>query len=52
MNRLYAVSGMGLSLQDKPISIFSIDLQTSQLESWVPSEEGVQLTAPHDLALS
>ncbi|XP_055332539.1 peptidyl-glycine alpha-amidating monooxygenase-like [Paramacrobiotus metropolitanus] len=52
LNKLYAVNGVGFSLEDKPMSIFSIDLASNAISSWNPAEDGVDMVAPHDIALS
>ena len=52
MNKLYAVNGVGYSLQDKPLQIFSIDLSKNDIQAWNPEEEGTILSSPHDITLS
>lgn len=52
MNKLYAVNGVGFSLEDKPMSIFSVDLASNTMSAWNPAQDGVDLIAPHDLAIS
>ncbi|GAV00851.1 hypothetical protein RvY_11643 [Ramazzottius varieornatus] len=52
LNKLYAVNGVGFSLQDKPLQIFSVDLSKNDIQAWNPEEEGAILSSPHDITLS